>query len=99
MLNRVVIYRPSIFRAQLKAEAERFCDTNIHIKKKAITIPRGLVWYAADFGKSEKDIVLYIYENLPDTALSKFLASQGQMVSPFSVSSFHSSFQAQRLCP
>ena len=87
-MNRVLIYRPSIFRAQLKAEAERFCDLHINVKKKVITIPRGLVWYAADFGKSEKDIVLYIYEHLPETALSKFLASQGQMVSLFFFSSF-----------
>jgi len=74
----VTTFQPSDLRGQLTGLAQLYCDRFIGIdyKKKLVYIPRGLMWYVTDFGKTEKDILTFICSRLPDTILAKYLASQ-----------------------
>lgn len=80
-VDSAIVFEPTDFHAQLKREAHDYCERNIKIdprKSTNITIPRALVWHMADFGKTEKDILLYIFDKLPETTVAKHLAKLGQ---------------------
>ena len=77
---RVIVFRSFGLRSQLQNEAVEYCNKNIGLDKvkKVITLPRALLWSQLDFGKTEKDILVYIVENLRDTEVAQFLESLKQ---------------------
>lgn len=73
--GRMVILHPTSLRAQMRHEAENFIMRHVtfHPKKRTVTVSKLFDLFRGDFGRHQRDLLVFLAEMAPSSPLAKFV--------------------------